>query len=131
MNARKLRSLAGASALVVASAFVAGCGEEPSPKSVKITSRADAFETPELKDNPAVLEGDLLVLEVQSYDDEDKEMDLCPAVSSSDTAVAEIRSVRDKCRLFVALARKPGSAVVTFRARNTTSTANVTVMPSP
>lgn len=131
MNARKLRSFAGASALVAASAFVAGCGDEPSPKSVKVTSRADSFETPEFKDNPAILEGDLLVLEVQSYDDEDKEMNLCPAASSSDPAVAEIRAVRDKCRLFVVLARKPGSAVVTFRARNTTATADVTVLPSP
>lgn len=116
---------------LVVPAFVVGCGGEPSPKSVKITSRSDSFETPELKDEPAIVEGDLLVLEVQSYDDEDKEMNLCPAVSSSDATVAEVRPVRDKCRLFVVLARKPGSAVVTFRVRDTTSTAEVTVTSSP
>lgn len=130
MNVRGLRSLVGASALVVASAFAVGCGSDPSPKHIEITSREDAFKTPELKDDPSIVEGDLLVVEIQSFDDEDEPMDLCPAASSSNPDVVELRAVRDKCRLFIVLARKPGSSTLSFRVRNTVATAEVIVSPS-
>lgn len=121
----------GRTALLLGVIATTGACGPSAPAVVELTSRADAFPTPNISEGAALVVGDLLVLDAKPFDDDHKEMDTCVTATSSAPAVVEVRAVVDNCKLFVLLAESPGHADITFSADGTTAMAQVDVTAPP
>lgn len=98
---------------------------EPAPDRVALASRTDPVgAVTELQ------EGDLLVLDAKTMEDEDEDEQLCVNASVLEGSSATVHRVRDQCRRFVILATGAGRTSLRFEARGTTTDIVIDVAPA-
>ena len=113
-------------ALVFSALFAVSACEAPSPDALRIVPRAGPLEGA----TASLVEGDLLVLDLEPVDG-DERMDLCVEASAPSSSSITVRRVRGRCRRFVVLATRAGTARVRFASRGTTADLEVDVTAVP